>query len=149
MPKNIREKKCIEILSNIGLPIDDYACWWIHNPERAVKEIAKMGEMSNAAMFVRGDKLIWEEAVTGDTGEIFIITIAAGSDYPFSLPQVKVFSSKSNILGTIVKDKLIYEDEPPFHIFPFSCNSNTSILTHRNVLIAWCGICQSYIKTAS
>ncbi|GEM_PF-4813431 len=144
MPKAPIQKKYLEILRALGLPLDNNGYWWVSNAKRAVEEIKSMRESTNTVMSVRGDRLIRQETIAGNRGEQLIIAIEAGSGYPNSVPSVSV--RESNAEDT-VKPKLIYKGETP-KILPYAYDSSTSLLAHRNILIASYGISWKTSKIA-
>ena len=133
MPVNREKETAIGILRDyFGLPVTgDY--WWVESPVRAVEEIYKMTENTNAAMYSQGVNLIWEEWITNNFENQFLIQVIVKPGYPFAIPKVFVLQPEIKADSSI---HVNYDNSLClFHADDYS--PHMSLLEIRNQAATW------------
>lgn len=133
MPVKSDRESAIEIIRDIfGFPVTgDY--WWVSAPVRTAEELYKMTENTNAVVRSSGESLIWEEWITNNFENQYLIQIIAKPGYPFAMPKVFVPHPKIEIdaKAHIHYDRSICV----FHAEDYS--PHMSILEIRNQACTW------------
>lgn len=137
---NDEKSQCLQILNECGI----YGSgWWTRYPKRAVEEIYKMHENTNAVLKTEGSKLIWEEELFNNFNTYFKISIEAGSNFPFEMPDTYVRNSGIDIS----RAKHMYSGSRLCLMHPSEYHSYISVLEIRNLAAAWCFCAEAYIET--
>jgi len=134
MTTDSEKAKALEILKLSGLPTEGIGYWWIISPVRAVEELVKMQENTNAEMRMNDKKLIWQERIVTNVGNHFHISIESSLIYPFTMPDVFVLDPVIDL----DKTPHIYVDRTLCLMHENDYNSKMSILHIRNMASAWC-----------
>lgn len=132
----------LSTLSKCGIPVCGHY-WWTRYPKRAVEEIEGMLEHSKAVLDCRGNRLIWEESIVNNFGRVFVFSIEAGGNYPFTAP--KVFLKEPYI--TPSDGKHIYGDSSLCLFRPEAYSSRMRILNIRHIACSWCFCIDAYERT--
>jgi len=136
------KEKCLQVLGEYGLPTAGYY-WWVSYPKRAIDEIYRMHENTNAVFFREERKLIWEEVITNEFDSRFLIAIETDSTFPFTQPSVYVKESDVDL-----KDAKHKYDNGSLCLFtPSAYSSKMTILQIRNLACAWCFCADIYLRT--
>lgn len=128
------KKAYIESLIKFGLPVDSKYYWWVRYPKKALKDILDMKKYTNAALTVVGNSITWTENIVSNTGKPLLIVITIGSDLT---PQVTV--KTTTLHGDTSGSYTVYSGHTP-EVVPFSLNQDSTVLTHRNIILAWCSL---------
>lgn len=139
---NSERDKALEILRHCGLPTQgDF--WWVRYPVRAVEEIYKMRENTNAIMSRVGQILEWDEWITNNFGNVFQIKIEIDQSFPSFMPEVYLEYPKldnDNVPHSFGDGSLCLMHEDDY-------SSKMSILDIRNAACAWCWCYDLYKQT--
>ena len=136
-----REKeKYLQVLGECGLPTTGHY-WWTRYPKRAIEEIYKIYENTNAAFSRKESKLIWEEVITNDFGTRFLILIETNSTFPYTPPSVYVKESEINLENVSHK----YKNGTLCLFEPEAYSTKMAILDIRNLACAWCFCVEVYL----
>jgi len=127
-------------LKALGIPTGQG--WWVRYPRRAIEEISKMAEGSNAHLDFRGSKMVFEEWITTNLGTDCFISLEADG-FPHKMPKAFV---KQPAIKT---RKHLWSDDSLCLMEPSSYGSGTSILQFRNLAAAWCFCYEVYINTGN
>ena len=138
------KNNCLQALRACNLPMTENT-WWVRYPKRAVEEIYKMKEHTNASLSSRGKQIVWRERIVNNFGNTFVISIESQETHPFSAP--KVFLKQPCIENS--RDKHMWKDGSLCLFKPASYSSNMRILEIRNLACSWCFCYSAYKNTGT
>lgn len=115
--------------------------WWSRKPLRAVDELMRMVEHTNATAYARGDTIVWEELVQNNYGTSYDLEIIAGSNYPWTPP--KVYAPGTTTTRHNWSDGSLCLFKPEVY------SSNWTILDVRNQACSWFFAYETYKNTGS
>ena len=121
-----------------SLPVDNKEDWWVRFPKRALDEIIRMEENTNAELFVHYNQLIWEETIENNFGEVFKFSIETQPNHPFTPPKVFLLHADSNVQAHRWGDRSLCLFKPEAY------NSNMSVLQIRNLACSWAFCATAY-----
>ena len=131
--------KALRLLDELGLPTDR-STWWVKYPKRALEEILRMQESTNAQLNCHNEKLVWDEWLLTNFNTQYHIFIETPG-FPFKAPRVLV---KSPIIKPWRRIHM-YDDGRLCLMHPNKYHSRTSILEMRNLAASWC-FCHEVFK---
>lgn len=137
------KKKSLEILRMCALPTNSNEYWWVRYPKRAVEEIYKMEENTNAGFFHKGGKLIWEEDIISNFKTSFLISIETNSKHPFFPPMAFVKEPKIECGET----GHMYGNGSLCLFRPEEYSTSMSILDIRCMACSWCFCFEAYVNS--
>ena len=117
--------------------------WWEKYPERFLEEFEKMQEYTNAELrlvegehhlpsdFGPGLHLAWEEIVTSDSGQKYLILIICQKNHPYSAPAAWILEPKIGRHRHMLSDSRLSFRE--YSITP----DKSYVLNIRNWVLEW------------
>ena len=133
-------KKYLAMLKDLGFPTNKG--WWSKYPERALGEMYKMSQGTNAIARAVGSKMVWKESIVTNFGTRYDLSIETDG-YPFKAPKVFVTNkrvSKGHKTHVNADGSLCLQHSSDY-------NSSTSVLQIRNRACAWCFAYEGYLAT--
>ena len=139
---NNEKQKALEILEAYRLPTGG-RYWWTQYPKRAVEEIVKLEDNTNARMTIKDGKLAWTEEIVNNFGTRFLISFTADKNHPYTAPKFNV------IEPTLSEREKIHtwNDGSLCLMKPNEYSSSMTILEVRNIAAAWCFCVEAYANT--
>ena len=118
-----------EALHALGVSKDS-GCWALKYPKRAIEEIYKMQENTDAELIPKGSQLTWLEEIATELGNTYVIEVIT-EDFPHKWP--KVFVREPQLAGA----KHVYGDGSLCLMKDSSYSSGMSVLDFRNMACSW------------
>lgn len=138
---NSEKEKCFEILELYGLSSN--RGWWSKYPKRAVEDITKMDDNTNAMFHPEGNKLIFEETIVTNFGVYYSLSIETDGGHPYVPPEVYVKEPDIDSVPSMHT----YGDGRLCLFKPEVYTSAMSILRIRNLASSWCFCHEVFTRT--
>lgn len=135
-----KDNQALKIIADLGFPKN--RGWWSKYPKRALDEMYKMSQSTNAVAHPVGSKMVWRESITTDFGSYYSLSIET-EGYPHKAPKVFV-TNKSVPKGHTTH---VNSDGSLCLQHPSAYSSGTSVLQIRNRACAWCFAYDAYLAT--
>jgi len=131
-----------DYLRDLGIPMDSHSYWWVKYPIRAINEIQKLVDNTNASIYFPDGEMICEEIIWTNFGTPYRIRIVVHDSHPFVMPCVTI------VEPVITNAVHRWNDGKLCLMHPDEYDSRMSILEFRNMTATWCFCHDVYQQTS-
>lgn len=127
------KEKAREILFGLGLPLAFSNAWYWQYPVRAVEEIVKMMDNTNAILDFEESQMVWHEVIRNNLGTEYRYMLVVDQSFPFVMPDVHIIEPEISYADS----KHRYSDGRLCLMHPDEFQSSMDILSFRNQTCGW------------